>query len=87
MNDPLESEVTVTLCSDESTGIPLSKTDRPVEVLRRAAAVLERYAASIEREDEPIICEACDTAPTGVHASPAGEWRFEPCGHGPSAGR
>lgn len=82
MSEPLEAEVTVKLCADESTGISLSETDRPVEVLRRAASVLERYAASIEREHEPIACDACGIAPTGVRASPAGEWRFEPCGHG-----
>lgn len=82
MSDRLEVKVTVSLWSDDSTGISLSETDRPVEVLRKAASVLERYAASIEREHEPIACAACGTAPTGVRASPAGEWRFEPCGHG-----
>jgi hypothetical protein len=82
MSDPLEAEVTVSLCADDSSGISLSKTDRPVEVLRRAASVLERYAASIECEHEPIACGACGIAPTGVRASPTGEWRFEPCGHG-----
>jgi len=81
MSDRLEAQVTVSLCAD-STGISLSETDRPVEVLRRAASVLENYAASIEREHEPIACAACRTAPTGVRASPSGEWRFEPCGHG-----
>ena len=88
MSEPLEAEVTVSLCADGSTGISLSKTDRPVEVLRRAASVIERYAASIEREHESIVCEACGIAPTGVRASPAGEWRFEPCGHGvPGSGQ
>jgi hypothetical protein len=82
MRERLEAEVTVSLCADDSTGISLSATDRPVEVLRKAASLLERYAASIEREQEPIACAACGTAPTGVRASPAGEWRFEPCGHG-----
>ena len=82
MNDRLEAKVTVSLCADDSTGISLSETDRPMEVLRQAASVLERYAASIEREHEPITCAVCGTAPTGVRASPAGEWRFEPCGHG-----
>lgn len=82
MSGRLEAKVTISPWADDSTGISLSETDRPVEVLRKAASVLERFAASIDREHEPIACAACGTAPTGVRASPAGEWRFEPCGHG-----
>jgi hypothetical protein len=82
MSDRLEAQVTVSLCADDSTGVSLSETDRSVEVLRRAASVLENYATRIEREHERIACAACGTTPTGVRASPTGEWRFEPCGHG-----
>lgn len=74
--------ITVTLESDGSTGLSLSATERPVEVLRAAAALLERYAASIERENEPIHCDTCGGSPTGVRAAPDGLWRFTPCGHG-----
>jgi hypothetical protein len=74
--------VTITLGVDGDTNISLSETDRPVEVLRAAASVLERYAASIEREAQPFTCTTCSIVPTGVHARPGGEWRFEPCGHG-----
>lgn len=74
--------VSVTLDEDGGIGISLSPTDRPVDVLRRAAAVLERYAANLEREHAPVHCGVCGHPPTGLQALPSGQWRFEPCGHG-----
>ena len=81
MNDTRTEVITVTLEPDGSTRLCLSATDRQVEVLRAAAALLERYAASIERENEPVRCDTCGTAPTGVQATPAGRWQLMPCGH------
>jgi hypothetical protein len=81
MEEPMTAEVTVTL-GDGSTGIRLSDTDRPVEVLRAAAAALERLAASVEREQEPIACGICGAAPAGIRAAPSGDWELMPCGHG-----
>ena len=78
--------ITVTLYADGSTGLSLSAMERPVEDLRKAAARLEGYAASIERENEPVVCEACGTSPTGVRAAPDGAWHLLPCGHSTQAG-
>ena len=78
--------ITVTLHADGSTGLSLSPMEHPVEDLRKAAARLEGYAASIERENEPILCEACGTSPTGIHAAPDGTWQLLPCGHSTEGG-
>ena len=75
-------EVTVSLETDGTVGISLSPTERPVKLLRKAAAVLEAYAGSIEREQEPIACETCGVSPSGARATPDGQWEFTPCGHG-----
>jgi hypothetical protein len=72
----------VTLEADGSTGLSLSPTEHPVDALRKAAGLLERYAASIERESEPVRCGTCGSRPTGVRASPDGQWALIPCGHG-----
>ena len=74
--------VSVTLDEDGGIGMSVSPTDRPVDLLRRAAAVLERYAANLEHEQAPVHCGVCGHQPTGIQALPSGQWRFEPCGHG-----
>jgi hypothetical protein len=74
--------LTVTLEADGSTGLSLSPTEHPVEALRKAASLLERYAASIESENEPVRCETCGSSPTGVRATPDGQWELIPCGYG-----
>lgn len=78
--------ITVTLYADGSTGLSLSPMEHPVEDLRIAAARLEGYAASIERENEPVLCEACGTSPTGIRAAPDGTWHLVPCGHSTKPG-
>lgn len=82
MEDTNAFQVTVTLAADGTTGIQLSDTDRPGDVLRAAASSLERLAASIEREQEPIVCATCGAAPAGIRAAPSGSWELLPCGHG-----
>ena len=79
-NEPA-TVITVTLGADGSTSLSLSPTEHPVDDLRNAATVLERYAASIERENEPVLCPACGTRPTGIRAAPDGQWQLVPCGN------
>ncbi len=86
VEDEPATVITVTLDADGSTALSLSATEHPVAELRRAAAVLERYAASIERENEPVLCEACGISPTGIRAAPDGPWQLLPCGHSVQAG-
>jgi len=74
--------VSVTLDEDGGIGMSVSPTDRPVDLLRAAAAVLERYAANLEHEQAPVICGVCGDQPAGVQALPSGQWQFKPCGHG-----
>jgi hypothetical protein len=88
MDEANAVEVTVTLAPDGTTGVQLSGTDRPGDVLRAVASALERLAASIEREQEPIVCVTCGGSPAGIRAAPSGTWELLPCGHGlPAAGR
>lgn len=82
VTDPPAGTVSVTLDEDGGIGMSVSPTDRPVDLLRAAAAVLERCAANLEREQAPVHCGVCGQQPTGVRALPSGPWRFEPCGHG-----
>jgi hypothetical protein len=84
VTDPVAGSVSVILDEDGGIGMSVSPTDRPVDLLRAAAAVLERYAANLEREQAPVHCGTCGALPTGVQALPSGQWRFEPCGRGVS---
>jgi hypothetical protein len=75
-------EVAVRFHVDGAIEISLPPTEHPLELLRKAASVLERYAGSVERDLEPLRCEECGAAPTGVRAAPDGRLQFTPCGHG-----
>ena len=77
--------IAVSMGADGSTTLSLSPTEDPVNDVRKAVAVLERYAASIERENEPVLCEACGTSPTGARAAPDGTSQLLPCGHSTEA--
>lgn len=81
MENERATVITVSLGADGTTSLSLSPTEQPVDNLRKAAAVLERYAASIERENEPVLCQACGTSPTAIRAAPDGQWQLLPCGH------